>query len=726
MRNFADGNFAFHLAFALLVLCKSVLGQGCVGNNVTVPQIQGPLTQSNPSTDKKDQYGSYVFRNDAWGLVTSLFYPNSTVGSVGVYSYDPVAGQLSLLQNIGAKTDAHYTGSNQIWYGSGLTIDGNCMVICGTQTTDNRCTTFQYNGTWWNYLTTYTPPAALLNGFALSFTWRPVLNAPYAPSIGKNFFYAGFQGAGTCGAVGWYSRSGADQCTFTYVSALKDPGTPCNGGDGCGTDFDFWTDPASNITYMAVGCPAYDASGIIDSGGFKIFKQNSTSTGWSMVGSIYTPPSPVSSGNFGAPRFTELGVIFVSEFLGTCSGYSKAGKMHMYIPNGDGTWTRTLTFCSPNPSAGGSITTWGAQYGISFAYMAGHLVVGEPQSIANASDYGKAWHYSVSSSNGTAAGTTVTCADAFFPTGASRHGELGWAVSLYASNSTTDGKNGFLVGGIFMGATDGVQNDGAAYAFCGSLGNCVAAPSTTTQAVTTQAVTTQAVTTRAVSTEAVTTQAVTTEAVTTMGHDTNVTFSGVMSGNCRSYWNDTLNGASSGTVSFTFATNWNSAIDNVNAASQSSFAKGTTSYNLYVANCSFSLPSTTLNITGITVNLTSQSSQNQMQDNSMRLMKSAVPVTATEQCPGACSQSNTYPTTMTTRMFGTPTSLWGTSWNYSTINDPGFGFVYRTFYTRVTGSATATLSIDLINITVYYTYYQTQIFTTQAVTTEVRMSIVPV
>jgi hypothetical protein len=687
---------AFLALLFLSLSARRALGQGCVGNNVTVPQLQGPLTQQLASTDNKDEFGAFVFRNDQWGLVTSLLYPNSTQGAVNVYSYDPSAGQLNFLQLIKAKGDGGYTGSNQIWYGSDITIDGNCMVICGTQTTDNRCTTFQYNGTRWNFLATYTPPAALLNGFALSFTYRPVLNAPYAPAIGRNFFYAGFQGAGTCGAVGWYTRSGADQCTFTYYSAIKDPGTPCNGGDGCGTDFDFWTDPVSNTTYMAVACTGYDASGLSDAGGMKIFRQNSTSTGWSMVGSIYTSPTPVTSANFGIPRFTELGVIFVSEFLGTCAGFTQAGVMHMYIPLGNGTWTRTLSFCSPSPGTS-------ADFGLSFTYTAGHLIVGEPQAKVNGSDWGKVWHYTVTSSNGTAQGTTVTCADAFFPTTNSRHGEFGYGVAAYITNSTTDGKNGVLAGAIFSGATNGVQNDGQAYTFCGSIGNCFL-PSTT-QAATTQLATTMAVTT---------------EAVTTMGHDINITISAVQSGNCLSYWNDTLNGGANGTVSFTFASGWNNAIDNVNAATRTTMPKPSTSYNLYVANCSFSLPSTTTNITGITVNVTSQSSQNQMQDNSVRLLKSAVPVDATEQCPGACSQSNTYPTTMTTRMFGTPTSLWGTTWNYTTINSPGFGFVYRTFYTRVTGNTAASLSIDLINITVYYTYYQTLGYTTQAVTTEVR------
>lgn len=98
-------------------------------------------------------------------------------------------------------------------------------------------------------------------------------------------------------------------------------------------------------------------------------------------------------------------------------------------------------------------------------------------------------------------------------------------------------------------------------------------------------------------------------------------------------------------------------------------------------------------IDGISVSIERQGDS--CADNSIKIVK-ALTVTGTEQSAGATWVVGTD----TVATFGGPTSLWGTTWTDTDINNSGFGVAVSAVGVAPGGSAAR---IDHISITVYYT-----------------------
>ncbi|MHA1991095.1 MAG: hypothetical protein ACW98A_09045 [Candidatus Hodarchaeales archaeon] len=103
----------------------------------------------------------------------------------------------------------------------------------------------------------------------------------------------------------------------------------------------------------------------------------------------------------------------------------------------------------------------------------------------------------------------------------------------------------------------------------------------------------------------------------------------------------------------------------------------------------------TAQITGIEVGIDRQSDMlNSITDGSLKLLKGGVPIIGDKASTTLWTDSDTYV------VYGAFDDPWGTSWDYTEINDVDFGVE---LFVNYTGSSGAEARIDHVNITVYYT-----------------------
>jgi hypothetical protein len=115
---------------------------------------------------------------------------------------------------------------------------------------------------------------------------------------------------------------------------------------------------------------------------------------------------------------------------------------------------------------------------------------------------------------------------------------------------------------------------------------------------------------------------------------------------------------------------------------------------------SFSIPSSAV-ITGIEVKLEKRAQGlgigSSICDNSLQLLKSSGPV------GNAKSNSAAWPSSDITEVYGGPTDLWGTTWQPSEINSPGFGCAFSAKLSAGTPGVYIEAEVDEVQIIVYYT-----------------------
>ena len=115
---------------------------------------------------------------------------------------------------------------------------------------------------------------------------------------------------------------------------------------------------------------------------------------------------------------------------------------------------------------------------------------------------------------------------------------------------------------------------------------------------------------------------------------------------------------------------------------------------LKATNFGFNLPNSIIN--GILVEVELKASGGYIADYSARIVKGGIIQYGDDRW-----RSGQWPTTDTYENYGSSSDLWGVSWDYSDINNSGFGFVLSCYNTDADNDGTA--SIDHIRITVYYT-----------------------
>lgn len=115
---------------------------------------------------------------------------------------------------------------------------------------------------------------------------------------------------------------------------------------------------------------------------------------------------------------------------------------------------------------------------------------------------------------------------------------------------------------------------------------------------------------------------------------------------------------------------------------------------LKCTNFGFSIPAGAT-IDGITVDVELRSSQvNRVVDNAVRIVKGGT-IGSTDRSSGT-----NWPTTETTRSYGSTSDLWGESWTVADINASTFGFAISP---SSTGAGSRNAEIDHVQITIEYT-----------------------
>lgn len=152
-------------------------------------------------------------------------------------------------------------------------------------------------------------------------------------------------------------------------------------------------------------------------------------------------------------------------------------------------------------------------------------------------------------------------------------------------------------------------------------------------------------------------------------------------------------------------------------ASAATFVKGTSLNTDYLnaTNFRFNLPSSTISVNGIQVQVSEYGSQRTDQcfdstdttDNGVYLLKAGSIVGSNHAAAGD------WPTTQGTVTYGSSTDTWGTSWAYTDINSSNFGLaISANFSSYLLDTATCSNYLSLylvadiysVNITVWYTY----------------------
>ncbi|MCE3278253.1 MAG: hypothetical protein K0S44_444 [Bacteroidetes bacterium] len=114
----------------------------------------------------------------------------------------------------------------------------------------------------------------------------------------------------------------------------------------------------------------------------------------------------------------------------------------------------------------------------------------------------------------------------------------------------------------------------------------------------------------------------------------------------------------------------------------------------------FSIPSSAV-ITGIEVKLEKRAQGigigSSIRDNTLQLLKNSGPVGNTKSNSAAWSASDI------TEIYGGPTDLWGTTWEPSEINSPGFGCAFSAKLSAGTPGVFMEAELDEAQIKVYYT-----------------------
>lgn len=151
------------------------------------------------------------------------------------------------------------------------------------------------------------------------------------------------------------------------------------------------------------------------------------------------------------------------------------------------------------------------------------------------------------------------------------------------------------------------------------------------------------------------------------------------------------------------ATNWTSPTNiftSNGAAASVTLAAGATSYNLNATGFGFNI-NTAATIDGVMVEVQKSSptvARSSMQDAGVYLTK-ANAQSGTNQASAA-----TWNTTATYAVYGSSTSLWGTTLTPSDVNNTGFGAQFSAINVKSSGAgASNSASVDHIRITVYYT-----------------------
>jgi hypothetical protein len=114
----------------------------------------------------------------------------------------------------------------------------------------------------------------------------------------------------------------------------------------------------------------------------------------------------------------------------------------------------------------------------------------------------------------------------------------------------------------------------------------------------------------------------------------------------------------------------------------------------------FSIPPSAI-ITGIEVKLEKRAQGigigSSIRDNTLQLLKTSGPVGNTKANPAA------WPASDITEIYGGPADLWGTTWEPSEINSPGFGCAFSAKLSAGTPGVFMEAELDEAQITVYYT-----------------------
>lgn len=122
----------------------------------------------------------------------------------------------------------------------------------------------------------------------------------------------------------------------------------------------------------------------------------------------------------------------------------------------------------------------------------------------------------------------------------------------------------------------------------------------------------------------------------------------------------------------------------------------TISNALNVTNFGFSIPSNAT-IDGITVRIErAASAGSSLRDSLVKLLKAG---TATGN--DKADTGTLYTTSDVTKVYGSASDLWGTTWTYSNINASNFGVQYAVFGAH--GSGYVTAYVDYVSITIDYT-----------------------
>jgi hypothetical protein len=148
---------------------------------------------------------------------------------------------------------------------------------------------------------------------------------------------------------------------------------------------------------------------------------------------------------------------------------------------------------------------------------------------------------------------------------------------------------------------------------------------------------------------------------------------------------------------------WTSAsnvLTNNSAYATKSLGPGVSSGTLDATNYGFALPAGAT-VTGITARIDRKTSASStIRDFTVQLLKAGSPVGSNKAATGTnWGTSDAYAT------YGSGSDLWGTTWTQSDVNASNFGL--RLVARNNSGSTTATASIDHMELTVDYDYYNT-------------------
>jgi SdrD B-like domain/Secretion system C-terminal sorting domain len=153
-----------------------------------------------------------------------------------------------------------------------------------------------------------------------------------------------------------------------------------------------------------------------------------------------------------------------------------------------------------------------------------------------------------------------------------------------------------------------------------------------------------------------------------------------------------VTGAPCGTTAWVNTTNAIGAINNGTLAI-STPAVGSNSACLELTNAGFSIPAGS-NITGIRVDINRTTSRTNTSDANVQLIKGGNKIGTNK------AFFTNWPLLSTTVTYGGATDLWGTTWTVADINAANFGFSFAAL--RTSGTAAPNISVDGIEITVYY------------------------